>query len=82
MTRGEIARILSPLAFFLAHVVYLALWSHDPFLKKWLDGSFSFFLALVLANLIRARIAAVRGGDDEASPDEPGGPDDRGGDAT
>jgi hypothetical protein len=52
------ARILSPLAFFLAYVVYLAVWSRDPFLKRWLDGSFAFFIALVLANLIRARIVA------------------------
>ena len=52
------ARILSPLALFLAYVVYLAVWSRDPFLKRWLDGSFAFFIALVLANLIRARIVA------------------------
>jgi hypothetical protein len=59
MSRGDTLRILSPLTFFLAHVVYLAGWSSDPFLKKWLDGSFSFFLALVLCNIIRARIVAA-----------------------
>ena len=49
-------RILSPLVFFLLHVVYLTVWSHDPFLNKWIDGSFTFFLALVLCNIIRARV--------------------------
>jgi len=58
MSRGDILRVLSPLVFFLIHVVYLAGWSPDPFLKKWLDGSFSFFLALVLCNVIRSRVVA------------------------
>jgi hypothetical protein len=56
---GDLARVLSPLLFFLAHVVYLAGWSTEPFLNKWIDGCFSFFLALVLCNVIRARIAAA-----------------------
>ena len=78
VTTGEIARILSPLLFFLAHVVYLAAWSPDPFLKKWLDGSFSFFLALVLANIIRARIAASGRAEDGPTSDERrGGPSER-----
>lgn len=55
MKNSDIARVLSPLAFFLLHVVYLAVWSPDPFLKKWIDGSFTFFVALVLCNIIRAR---------------------------
>jgi len=63
-------RILSPLAFFLLHVVYLTVWSPDPFLTKWIDGSFTFFLALVLCNIIRARIVA------RAEPGDP--PDDAG----
>lgn len=62
--RSEILRILSPLLLFAAHVVYLAVWSPDPFLKKWLDGSFSFFLALVLCNIIRSRIVAPPGPQD------------------
>jgi hypothetical protein len=60
------ARILSPLALFLSYIIYLAVWSRDPFLKKWLDGSFAFFMALVLANIIRARIAASGRGEDTA----------------
>jgi len=65
MRRGDILRILSPLAFFLGHVVYLAAWSPDPFLKKWIDGSFTFFIALVLCNVIRARVVAAAHPGDE-----------------
>jgi hypothetical protein len=59
LNNADLARVLSPLLFFVAHLVYLALWSPDPFLKKWIDGSFTFFLALVLCNIIRARLAAA-----------------------
>jgi hypothetical protein len=59
-------RILSPLSFFAAHVVYLVGWSADPFLKKWLDGSFTFFVALVLCNIVRSRVAARS----QVAPDE------------
>lgn len=58
LNNADLARVLSPLLFFVAHLLYLALWSTEPFLKKWLDGSFSFFLALVLCNIIRARVVA------------------------
>ena len=58
MSNSDILRILSPLAFFVIHVLYLAIWSHDPFLKKWIDGSFTFFVALVMCNVIRAHIVA------------------------
>lgn len=68
--RGDIARMLSPLAFFLAHLAYLVFWSRDPFLKKWIDGSFTFFVALVLCNIIRARIV---GAADREDPDVPPG---------
>ena len=66
VSRSDLARILSPLLLFLAHVAYLLLWSPDPFFNKWIDGSFSFFLALVLCNVIRSRIqgAARQQGDD------------------
>jgi hypothetical protein len=67
--RADLARILSPLLFFVAHVVYLALWSREPFFNRWIDGSFSFFLALVLCNIIRARIV----GDAARRGDHPGG---------
>jgi hypothetical protein len=40
------------------HVIYLITWSTDPFLKKWIDGSFTFFVALVLCNVIRAHVVA------------------------
>ena len=66
MNNADKFRILSPLGFFLLHVVYLAVWSPDPFLTKWIDGSFTFFLALVLCNIIRARIAARNEPDDAA----------------
>ena len=56
---ADIARVLSPLLFFVAHVVYLAFWSPEPFLNKWIDGSFTFFVALVLCNIIRARVVAA-----------------------
>jgi hypothetical protein len=59
LSNADLARVLSPLLFFLAHLVYLAFWSPEPFLKKWIDGSFTFFVALVLCNIIRARLVAA-----------------------
>jgi hypothetical protein len=58
MRRAVVFRILSPLLFFVAHVIYLAIWSSESFFQKWIDGSFSFFLALVMCNIIRARVVA------------------------
>jgi hypothetical protein len=46
--------------FFFLHILYLVLWSDDPFLKKWLEGSFTFFLALVLCNIIRSRVVSAK----------------------
>ena len=59
LSNADLARVLSPLLLFLAHCIYLVLWSPDPFLNKWLDGSFSFFVSLVLCNIIRARVVAA-----------------------
>jgi len=56
MNNSDILRILSPLIFFVFHVVYLIALSKDPFLNKWIDGSFTFFVTLVLCNIIRARV--------------------------
>ena len=80
MTNSHIALILSPLAFFLLHVIYLAVWSPDPFLNKWIDGSFTFFVALVLCNIIRARFVPAP---DSTGPgeDAPPGPEDQSGGA-
>lgn len=64
------AKILSPLLFFLMHVIYLVVWSPDPFLKKWIDGSFTFFVALVLCNVIRARTVAAQ---EDAEDDDAAG---------
>jgi hypothetical protein len=76
-SRSEILRILSPLLLFVAHVVYLVAWSPDPFLKKWLDGSFTFFVALVLCNIVRSRVVAQRQAREAADADDAGdGPDD------
>lgn len=58
MNNRDKIRILSPLALFVVHLIYLVAWSPDPFLKKWIDGSFTFFIALVLCNVIRARVVA------------------------
>lgn len=68
MDKRLIIKILSPLLFFVIHIIYLVFFSQDPFLKKWIDGSFTFFVALVLCNLVRARIVGP-------SPPEDGGPD-------
>lgn len=80
MSRSDIARILSPLGLFGIHVIYLAVWSEDPFLKKWIDGSFTFFLALVMCNVIRARIVASadsdRSGDHDGLPPDSNSPPD------
>ena len=58
MGNSDILRILSPLVFFVFHVIYLIVVSKDQFLNKWIDGSFTFFVALVLCNIIRARVVA------------------------
>ena len=58
MDNSAIFRILSPLLFFIAHVIYLVAVSKDPFLNKWIDGSFTFFVALVLCNIIRSQVVA------------------------
>jgi hypothetical protein len=56
MSNSNIFRILSPLIFFVMHIVYLVALSKEPFLNKWIDGSFTFFVALVLCNIIRSRV--------------------------
>lgn len=58
MNNNDILRILSPLVLFVFHVVYLIAVSKDHFLNKWIDGSFTFFIALVMCNIIRARLVA------------------------
>lgn len=58
MKNSDIFRMLSPLGFFLLHVIYLVAVSKDTFLNKWIDGSFTFFVALVLCNVIRSRLVA------------------------
>jgi hypothetical protein len=55
---SNIIRILSPLLFFIIHVIYLVGVSKEAFFNKWIDGSFTFFVALVLCNIIRARVVA------------------------
>lgn len=68
--KAEFARVLSPMLLFAFHVVYLAVWSPEPFLSRWLDGCFSFFLSLVLCNIVRARVTAAHtSGDEEAHRD-------------
>jgi len=74
-SRSDILRILSPLLLFAAHVVYLVAWSPDPFLKKWLDGSFTFFVALVLCNIIRSRVAASSRSGGAAGDEDPDHPE-------
>jgi hypothetical protein len=71
MTNSQKLKILSPLIFFVFHVAYLVALSPDPFLKKWIDGSFTFFAALVLCNIIRARIVAASSAAEE-TPEDPG----------
>jgi len=70
MNNSELSRILSPLLLFVFHVIYLITSSPDPFLKKWLEGSFSFFLALVLCNIIRSRIVASKDREDSIADDQ------------
>jgi hypothetical protein len=52
----DIARIASPLAFYAIYLMYLVFFDTDPFLVKWLEGSFALFLALVMCNIIRHRL--------------------------
>jgi len=68
LRRSDIARILSPMLLFFAHVIYLAIWSADSFFNKWIDGSFSFFVALVLCNIIRARVVGAAGRQRDGRP--------------
>ena len=75
MSNGDISRVLSPLIFFIFHLIYLVAVSKDPFLNKWIDGSFTFFVALVLCNIIRARVIAradLRNQPDEADHGQDG----------
>ena len=76
MNNSDKLRILSPLLLFVVHLVYLIGWSPDPFLNKWIDGSFTFFIVLVLCNIIRARIVARddQGADPEDAGDDTSGP--------
>jgi len=71
MTNSQITRILSPLLFFVIHVLYLLFVSRESFFDKWVSGSFTFFLALVMCNIIRARIVAAAGAAEESDPDDP-----------
>lgn len=78
MNNRDIFLILSPLTLFLFHLLYLIFVSSDHFLNKWIDGCFTFFLALVLCNIIRARVVASKDAgeidtDESHAPDEPGG---------
>ncbi|HEY6000495.1 MAG TPA: hypothetical protein VI078_14500 [bacterium] len=59
LSNADLARVLSPLLLFVLHAVYLAVWSREPFFNKWVDGSFSFFLSLVLCNIVRSRVVAA-----------------------
>lgn len=71
VTKSELLRIVSPLVLFALHLLYLAWLSPDPFITRWLEGSFTFFLALVLCNVIRARILSGRDrGDDGGEPSD------------
>jgi hypothetical protein len=69
MHKSDILIILSPLVLFFAHVVYLVALSEEQFFDKWIDGSFTFFVALVLCNIIRARVVARAHKDGQ--PDDP-----------
>jgi len=83
MNNSKILQILSPLIFFIFHVIYLIALSKDHFLNKWIDGSFTFFVALVLCNIIRARVVAQADQNDsphdedhcQESPESTGTPD-------
>jgi hypothetical protein len=56
--------------FFIIHVIYLIAVSNDQFFNKWVDGSFTFFVSLVMCNIIRARVVAKAGRSD--TPDDAG----------
>lgn len=56
--RPSLARILSPLAIYAIYLIYLIFYDTSPFLIKWLEGSFAFFLALVMCNVIRNRLTS------------------------
>lgn len=73
MNNSDILRMLSPLVFFVFHVAYLIAVSKDHFLNKWIDGSFTFFVALVLCNVIRARLVARAARSDQPHDAEPAG---------
>ena len=69
MNNSDKLRIFSPLALFIFHLAYLIFWSHDPLLKKWIDGSFTFFIALVFCNIIRAHVVSKNGLADQDDPE-------------
>lgn len=77
MKNDDILRIFSPLVLFILHVAYLVAVSPDPFLQKWIEGSFTFFIALVLCNIIRSRVVAqsVQSGQPNITDYDDGGPE-------
>lgn len=75
MENKKIFLIVSPLIIFLIHVVYLIAWSPNPFFSNWIDGCFSFFIALVLCNIIRMRLSppgVTTGAGSDRDPSPPG----------
>lgn len=53
LSAKEKAAVFSPLIGYGAFLVYLVFFSSRPFLLRWLDGCFGFFVALVFCNLLR-----------------------------
>ena len=49
----EKATVLSPLIAYGVFLAYLVFFSERPFLLRWLDGCFGFFVALVFCNILR-----------------------------
>lgn len=53
LTAKEKISVLIPLGVYLFYLLYLVFFSDNPFLIRWLEGCFSFFVALVFCNLLR-----------------------------
>jgi len=66
-------RLAVPAACFLLYVLHLAFWSPKPFLTRWIEGCFAFFLALVLALVILKNSPAGRAEDDDPEGPDPDG---------
>ena len=71
LTAREKASVFLPFGIYLIYLLYLIFFSANPFLIRWLEGCFAFFVALVFCNLLRKSLVDRA---DESQEDNPSSP--------